>query len=445
MRNYRTLIKEAELLAASPQIVVDWLQSRSANVQLFRDIEEADEDLEQALLARNEPLIDFALARYCVYPDVARALFEKASGPDANNRQAKALRLAILANQSLAKARMGLRGFPSALVPENEFPGWLARADYNEIAALFENPSLDDSFLESFLDSKESWQALNEDRRLVALYALTRNSRMKAPYDQRWMDGYAEYRYNSVFNAAWKLAGTAPTTPVWAHALSYLYQAVWRHSSIDSLKLTERWHPDQADAKSLKDEAAAIERGNLGGYGRVRQGLAQLALSKKSGIGPELLASDDPAFRAAAYASMALTPEQIVAAYEKDKELAVNEAVHNEELWRRPETREALQQICWRAVRDDKHSDLLAANVFNAVEERMMKEHPQWFANQLSKEPATKSDVHMLAEGVASKESSELVARSLAQLRETLNGMGRRLGWLFLILGVLIAFEWRHF
>ncbi|MFM7630829.1 MAG: hypothetical protein ACKO43_03340 [Alphaproteobacteria bacterium] len=85
MRDYKNIIKEAELLASSPEAVVAYLKER--------DSQDGDDELEQALLRLNHPLIDLALAQYGRSLDVLKTLFHRGQLP---------LKVAVLANQCIA-------------------------------------------------------------------------------------------------------------------------------------------------------------------------------------------------------------------------------------------------------------------------------------------------------------------------------------------------------
>ena len=427
-------------MVSSPEHVYRWLEARAAKASEDRRfLHEGDEELERALLARNAPLIDLGLARFGLQPAIAKQLFARAESADVNQlTHARALRMAVLSNQALSKNSWDL---PAVVIDggDDDLARWIATAEHTEIAALFENPTVDDSFLRDFLEGKKTWEAMDEERRLQAVCALTKNERTRTPYDDRFfMDGWADYSYHSVFNAAWQLAETVPTQLVWAHALSSLYDRLVRKaSSVENpLDVAERWYADPTDVKLVERESSANQSGYLGPYQNVRKGLAMLALAQDSAIGNDLMASDDIALRAGAYASMAMSPEQIVAAYQRDGEIAVNCAVYNLEVWHKPETRQALRGISWQAVHDDQHADLMAANIFNTVEERMKKEHPDWFKDEgyemeISDQPSSKSDIARAVE-------------SLDQLKMRIDAADRRLGWVFWLSLIAMGASLRH-
>jgi hypothetical protein len=161
---------------------------------------------------------------------------------------------------------------------------WLLTATDDDLCALFENPTLSDSFLVDLLKRGKGWGAITDERLCRIVSILHRNPRMRTPRDDDYMDGYAEYSYGSVFNAAWKLAETAPVTDSWAIALGWLYEQLLTDAfSIEEpLKLAERWHIDPADAKANERQAKDHEIGYLGNMERVRKGLARLPLPSKS-------------------------------------------------------------------------------------------------------------------------------------------------------------------
>ncbi len=66
-----------------------------------------DHTIEEALLRRNDPLIDLGLAQYCASHDVASALYERGSLPIGDVTYNKALRMAVLGNTLVARRIMG--------------------------------------------------------------------------------------------------------------------------------------------------------------------------------------------------------------------------------------------------------------------------------------------------------------------------------------------------
>jgi hypothetical protein len=305
---------------------------------------------------------------------------------------------------------------------------WISDASDEELCALFENPNLSDEFLRGVLERGEGWESITDDKLCDIVCVLTRNPRMQMAREDDYMDGYADYSYSSVFNAAWQLAETAPTTKCWARDLGWLYEHLQpdAFSIKDKLKLAERWHIDSGDAEANESQAEDHEMGYLSDMERVRKGLGRLALQRDYQLLSKLLEGDDLAFRAAAYATGTLDAEQLQAGYEKDGEIFFNEAIHNLRLWQRHDTRQALQQIAWAVVKSDKRRDLMAANVYRDVEKRIREKHPAWFADERNKQaddkdvtqpPATKDDLAPLTEHLNRH------AESIEALREKLDDL----------------------
>lgn len=451
MRSPETLILEAELLARAPDSVHDWLANYAVTADRFD--EKVDIDVERTLLDRQSPLINLGLARFTRNSETARALFSGAG--DGDSPQARALRLCILCNESLAKG--GYQHLLEAALPggTQQVLSWLAASSEDELRCLFQNGTIGDSFLINFLNGKEYWQALNEKQQLLALRALSRNTRMRAPYAGD-MDGYAEYMHNSVFHAAWALTITLPPTRPWAQALSGLLDRMPPEGyGLDKpLEVAQRWRAPPNDERSLKEDTDVEKIGHLAEFPRVRKALARLATAKGEGarMRDELLASDDPAFRDAAYSSMPITPAQIHAGYARDKNLAVNSCQRNDHIWRDPRCREALHAISWE-VCGYNDNDMSAANSFAYFKQERRSAHPEWFAGEddeapdASRLPATNADVAALAESVA--EGASLARKSMtmiAKLDQSGAGSNNKLGVLVWIgLGALIATAWRHF
>ncbi|MFC6674016.1 hypothetical protein [Marinobacterium aestuariivivens] len=273
MRRVEDTIKEAELIASSPEAVAAYLKERGSRLSADELAEEGDEEFEKSLLDRENTLIELALARHCRHSDTAKTLFFK-------EPTEMALRLSVLSNRVIGRDDLGM--FPRILFDhDGQLASYLGTASDQELLALFENPKLEDDFLQGFLEGGAYWQAISERQRLIALVALSTNDRMKTPYDDSYMDGFAEYNsYEKVFGAAWKLAATAPVSRQWASVLSKLYYQVFpeAHSIDKPLELAARWFPQ--DEESSKRESEHNERGYLSDYQGVRKGLAKLALSK---------------------------------------------------------------------------------------------------------------------------------------------------------------------
>lgn len=94
-------------MASSPEAVAAWLKARAeAPEERRRDVwRGGDEELELALLARREPLIDLALARFGGHEKPQRDLFHRP--PQGDGSFEFALRLGCLSNACRAPYSFG--------------------------------------------------------------------------------------------------------------------------------------------------------------------------------------------------------------------------------------------------------------------------------------------------------------------------------------------------
>lgn len=429
----------------SPEAVAEYLKRRAGQSKDEARDDSVDEQAEEALRSRAHPLINLALARYGRHMSTLSALF-RASPPNHANR------LATLCNTSCSLEifnhhPVGFLGGTAAIAH------WLGEASPEELQALFENPSLDDDFLCDLLKRGKGWEAVSDDMLSTIVVILGRNKRMWTPRQDDYMDGYAEYSYGAVFNAAWKLAESVENSERWAIALGSLYERMEpdAFSIKDPLSIAARWRLDPARGEAARKEAEMNAKGWLGAHQRVRKGLARLALANKAGLLPELLADNDIALRCSAYAAGRLSPDQLTAALQRDGELVFTEARHNPWLWRSTETRAALKAVAWSVVENDKHSDLLAANIYNDIRKDMLRQHPDWFRDEEDVQPAldsgdgsaTRADIAAVAEQVQQSTSAkDLLMARFGETLETINGRARWIWWFSL--GALLA-SLKHF
>lgn len=388
-RNYKTIITEAELLASPPTVVVDWLKERSAKVDgLFGH--EGDDALEAALLDRDDPLITLALARFGLSEGVLQSLFARTDAPT--------IRLAVLSNTAYPRSTWR---FPSGLVGTRDDWDWAAALTDDELVALFENEELPDEFVRGFLEREGCWEIFDDRKRQLAIIAMSKKLSERGEYDGHW-DGYSDYSHSKVFDVAWRLASDVPVTLQWAHALNHLYHRLrpYSFSIKNPLELAKRWYPAADDTEQLEQERKSNERGYFGPYQKVRSALGRLAAdgANDSSIRSDLLNSDDVALRCAAYRTLSMKPEEILAAYERDTALALDDLLENTNIWRREETREALSEVCWQSSKDDKESSLMYPEIFSRKRNRLEVDKPAWFADASETASAVEDPIRTLTE-----------------------------------------------
>jgi hypothetical protein len=342
----QTIIDGAFLQVCPPAEAVDWLRRarESANDQPFLSRSENSHQ-EQILYQRNDPYVEFGLARYGVNEAVATEIYLKGD---------LGIRCTILAH------------FPNggfARYHDHFALGGVVPTETLELCALFSNPTLNDNIYENLLSQKTPFDSMSEEQFEAVLIALSKNPRMSTPYDDSFLDGYSEYTYNNVFTVAWQLAATVPVTPRWASVLYHLLFNSQQPTSVDPRPMIQRWylksqHPDGIDP----------------GY-YLRSRLADLLAADKA-----LLGAPDSALRCSFYRRFRPSdfPKWFKFA-DSEREHFLDSALHNPNLWRSEKDREALSQLSWS--HPDPHSDLMMVNQFRAVEGRMRKQHPEWFTD----------------------------------------------------------------
>ena len=371
MSTYKEIINRAQFMARSPDQVfnileqsqykksrsVEWGSGRIRKFHTEEPIIYAE--TQKALIARNEPLINLALAKFSFDDDIVRELFENAQGAD---DQSQAIVLSALSNQCVDTPVPGcIFGINSD--SKDKINAWFKSASENCIIALFENPNIDNRFLYDFLKGKENWLVIDEKRRIRAIYALSSNPRMKTPYYDEFRihwDDFSELEYDRVFSAAWKLAKTVPVSKDWAACLGYLLsEIVHTESSMkDSLIVAKRWFPNETSDFYMH---------------QVRQSLAERALLQQYDLLPSLLASDDPALRCAAYTVSDLKSKQIKKIGDEDEEFAWY-CLYNENLYRNRSTRRELETI-------SNHNEY-GPGLFLMKCKKISEKHPDWFRDE---------------------------------------------------------------
>jgi len=445
----KALIKEAELATAPSDFVHQFYLDQS---KLHEDnqSEDVDEFTEQRLLDKNDPFIDLTLAQYCFHPETLGALFNK-SRMDKN----VALELACISNTTVSRRRYTFVKLPEALFTqsrEGEIGVWFKMIRNEEIDALFRNPTIDDGFLSDVLEGKQFWAEMTDEQKTTALMALCNNPRIVTHYDNEMMDGYAEYLHRRVPNAIWHLAEILPVQGEWAILLgSLLAKVVGGTHGMDMVAATKRW--DVVDEKEKEEK----KKQWLNPFESVRYALYKAGGQVRDPYGKDraevrkqLLANDDLAFRAAVYSQLQLTPDEITSAYEKDKLVAFQYTIDNLQIWKNPDSRKALHDICWDADGRYNNNYMDCANHYKWKEKELKTKYPEWFVEkEESSEPEEIDEtkqaltVSVTKELLADRNANpalhyaELIHALIVDVGKAL----RALNWIFWGLVALFVFE----
>jgi uncharacterized protein YjeT (DUF2065 family) len=210
-------VRLARLLASAPETVLEDLR-RSAAGRRSRLSTHLDEELEAALAARHEPLIDLALAQYGSSSKVVAALFTeslKKGAAEADEQRRRGLRVACYANEQLDLFLS--EGLLSNLAATPTVAAKIvSTAPLDEMSVLLRNPAVGDKTLSSLYAGTRPFQGLEEDRwaRLVELAA--DNPRIVTDEDDQHGP---DWGFWDIHKALFQLVRTAPLTDRWCRAL----------------------------------------------------------------------------------------------------------------------------------------------------------------------------------------------------------------------------------
>lgn len=403
---------QAELVAKSPSAIADFLKQAAAKSDQGDYSDCSFYETEQALLALKDEQVNIALALTTGFMEMAKTLFFM----DPPNL---IYRLAVLSNRRLGRSLWKFN-------PEELFDGkpdalhaYLADASLQELSALFERPDLDEYFLCDFLSGRSVWEVMSDKQRRVVMKALTVNPRMSTETDPMLeTDGMTVSNYDSVFACAWQMTERLPATLDWAMALRPLLNRTCLISYLvkDPIAVAGRWTGEEpADSQATGDY--------LGPFGSIREALGRLAIASGSADGEQLLAHEDIAIRAAAYAMVELTPEQMKTSFERDGYAAFRTMLANERLWQEQGQRSLLQSFAGLLDQKNGPMSLKENSAFRNRRDHYREKHPEWFEaedreNALARDardvPASKADMAALNEDLQAAYSE--IKRQLASL-----------------------------
>jgi hypothetical protein len=186
MKNQEFLVNR--LSHSNQETVYSWLETNQQKKDgPFSSIDR--EVLENALLKRDEPLINLGLALFG---------YEEKTGLTLYSKDDKFLKKAVLAGTTIRKffGHSWVSGVVNALIDEK---------NTELLGALLSNPIIDDNILINLYEKKDSFERIDDDFWYTLIAHSVSNPRLHTPYDDKWMDGWSEYSYSRVFVAGWEL------------------------------------------------------------------------------------------------------------------------------------------------------------------------------------------------------------------------------------------------
>lgn len=383
-RDPKILIKEAELLHASNDFIYTFFSSKE-RIDQYR-LDDLDEHTEWKLLQKNNYFIDVTLAQYCFFEKTIITIFNKAVSDDNLS-----LKLACLANRSFGK--LSYPKIPKLLFNNSDAKilDWFSTITTQELQQLFENEKICDDFLEEFLNTeKELWNVLTEQDQLLVIRSLARNPRVCTDYEG--FDGFGRYRHEKVFEAIWDLAKIVPVTDYWAIALGFLLEKTNdERRDFESMEVARRWMvEDKCENKDI-----GKERGGLNYFEMIRVELYKDIFSYYEKPEQVFWDNDDIAYKASGYRKLRFSVDDIQAAYEADKLIAIEYLLENHNIWREESLRSKLKVLCGDADRryPQDYPEPSKTRQFILKEERLREKFPEWFAESSNDESVDEDEM----------------------------------------------------
>lgn len=114
---------------------------------------------------------------------------------------------------------------------------------------LLQNEHVSDEILVDLYEKNSNFEKIEDELWFKLILATSSNPRLTKSYDDRWLDGYAEFQYNHVFTLAWGLFAQLPVNNNTACILSYLAQKLFpeKPHGMDLKKTISRWNVKDED------------------------------------------------------------------------------------------------------------------------------------------------------------------------------------------------------
>jgi len=296
-----------------------------------------DKALEQSLFARNEPLIDLALAQFGTEQEIVSKIYNRASATDANSLDERfklGLKVACLSNRRLWSP---FGSFPHQIVGEKEFARLVQAGSYDECCAFLQNPRLDEKHLVALYAGAEPFARLDDERWRWMVHASAKNPRLTHEHDY---DDGPDLGFLHVHRGILRLLEIAPATRQWLWTVYYFVRTLKPKQVCqldDPRPILDRWR-----RVSVTDEGKTPEEGLFTGL-PVNEELAcyLAALFGRKLANAGGARSSDVMVRCAHYATSKLVAKDFEKLFSRDGVVFVLAALMNDNLLRDREIREA--------------------------------------------------------------------------------------------------------
>jgi hypothetical protein len=402
-----------------------------------------DHSVEEALLQRNDPLINLGLAQYCASHDVAAALYKRGSLSIGDATYNKALRMAVLGNSLVPRRIMGGNTF--GILPDEELLQLINADDKNrtdELYAVLINPGAK-RLLDRLYNQEKPFDNVPPDHYIRAVYWSCSNPGIRDDDSNEHgpdLDAYGLQK------GVKRLMQVLPVTEDGLRTAYWLLRSTDPHKAghfdEDPTPLFRRWQPlelsedfkkyheGDAHALDMKEEFQCM-------LGSVYNSYSTKTPDDKLKI-VHLGSADSPqlSLRCAYYAREAkLTPEQMEKAYNRDTDAFTLAALYNDRLFWNPKTRAMLERFV-RGRLIHRYKRRIA---------QINKKHPEFDLKPVSAHGAGLLEVDPKQPAEDQKRLERLEAM-VATNSKQLNSIYRVLSWVLILVIVAVLLIWRpHF
>jgi len=254
-KNTQARTRRARLVSASADTVYSELRDFAKNeLKKSRFIfGPPDEVLEMALLGRNEPLIDLALAEFGLQARIVAELWKRTNqGFYKNDHVRKGVRLGCLSN-CLAPAV----NFSGRIISMEDLKLLFMSDDTDEQEAVLTNDSIASNLLVALYEHKEPFAEVSDRDWMRMVIRSSRNGRLNPNEDS---DSGPDLEHWHIHKALFSLLETAPVTEHWVVGLTNVFETLnpAHVASVESGRIRDvlkRW--EGVEVKDFKGELQA--------------------------------------------------------------------------------------------------------------------------------------------------------------------------------------------
>jgi len=439
--DYKEKLEAYRLIHLDDDQAIKWLEDNRLRERprgfLTIEEDESRKVAEYIWHKRNNPSLNLAIAKYGTHIPTLKRIYNNSSesfywggipnySTKIKKKENRFLRLAALTNVFVGP-KEGLIFYKPAFLSLKDLISILQEYPKSKdlIEAYFNNPHIPRDSLSQIIKREEDFAFISDDLHIYIIYYISQNPIVEKPRDSSYIDGWAEYSHNKLFFDLWGLFSTVPVTESWASVLCEIVGNTHLPFVGEELtvELFNRWQIEDENGDEDEDEDENEDLNPTSYSFWLRFALAKLIFKeahdeKREYISPN---HEDKAIRLAYYNSCKptdifgygisdeefyfypsfdseelnennLTETQKSVfnkcrdLFSRDKNNFIEELIKNENFWRRKNERELLRDLASN-LSEDKYSTADTLNSWIIMEERMAKDHPEFFKDDVFFEP----------------------------------------------------------